>query len=189
MNNTISSDYDRFQFDLMLNPSRNSSFTWNIRTLRSRDVLVENAMEKATGVSRKLLPKSRNKIRFVQKIVNFLTCSNGIEREPAAAPSSTVLEKNRRLRSELNDLQLVSLSYKAEMNNLREEIENLQKEKLKLEKRRQTAPRTMLCNKKQFLHKTQSSSGCSSMKSREKSESSLEWVNPIDPDTDILFIC
>ena len=58
-------DYDGFQSSLMRHPSKNSSFSWEIKTLRSRNVLIENAYmyknaEKIIKTPVKKLKKSNN---------------------------------------------------------------------------------------------------------------------------------
>jgi len=188
MNISENSEYGEFQQNLMLNPSRNSSFTWEIRTLRSRDVLVSNILNHVT-LSKKIskCPKERKKPKFLKNVLKFLTCSSGIEPEVVPYVVPEIVEKNQRLKTELNDLKLVSLSYQAEMINLREEIENLQKEKLQLIQKRKTSKSLKSSRiSKRKLSKTQSSSGCSSMKSRDLSR---DWMTPIDSTADILFVC
>ena len=189
MNASFYSEYADFQEELMKNPSLNSSFNWEIRTLRSREILSPGKLSVHKPSHPKLAPKKSTKSVF-RKIAKILFCATDITEEAVVQQKPEILEKPvSQLKNELNDLKLVQLSYQAEMANLREEIEKLNEEKRKLIEKQRSCKKIQKRRKK-MLYKTQSSSGCSSMKSSIRSdlESSFQWI-PINAENEVLFVC
>ena len=203
MNSTFSSEYERFQDDLRMNPSKNSSFSldcddfesigneWEIKTLRSRNILAANCQK--VVANRKKTRVSRKKNSVLRKIVKFLTCSTALG-EMEIHPETEDQDDSRLLKQKLNDLMLVSLSYEAELANLQEEIERLRDEKKHLLAKSKNADAkrvvklTKLKKSKSVFYSTQSSSGCSSMKSEGKTII-LKETTDIHLNNDVLFVC
>ena len=188
MNTSFYSDYADFQEELMKNPSLNSSFNWEIRTLKSREILSPGNFQ-VTKKRPTLKPKKSRKSIF-DKLQKIIFCASELPEEPVPEDALDIPEKPiSQLKAELNDLKLVQLSYQAEMANLREEIEKLNEEKRKLEEKQKSCKKIQKKRIKK-LYKTQSSSGCSSMKSSIRSdlESSFQWI-PIHAESEVLFVC
>ena len=164
---------------------------WNVPTLKSRQIL-ETGLKIDTLRAPLLTPKKVKKKSLWKKVRSVMTCST--TEEYTVAPELPVRSESDELKR-LNELRLLTLSYEAEMAELKEEISKLTTEKAKLKLQRQSSaklPRRKIppspSHSLQSMGRVSSSSGFSEMSTIEKMPSLASTLQRLE-DAKILYIC
>ena len=164
---------------------------WNVPTLKSREIL-ETGLKIETPRAPPATPKKVKKKSLWKKVRSVMTCSTTEEYiVTQELPTRSESDELKRL----NELRLLTLSYEAEMAELKEEISKLTTERAKLKSQRQSSaklPRRKIpaspSHSLQSMGRVSSSSGFSEMSTIEKMPSLASTLQRLE-DAKILYIC
>ena len=161
---------------------------WNVPTLKSREIIEHNLeIRSLKGSPMKSPPKSKKKSLW-SKVKSVMTCTTYdryIVNEDIMPEKNETDELKR-----LNELRLLTLSYEAEMAELKEEISQLTKERAKLKAQRSCkVPPSSPTHSIESMGRVSSSSGFSEMSTLELRPMSLASTMQRLEDAKILYIC
>ena len=162
---------------------------WNVPTLKSREIIEHNLEIGSLKALPMRSPSKQKKKSLWSKVKSVMTCttSDRYTINEEIMPERNEIDELKRL----NELRLLTLSYEAEMAELKEEISKLTNERAKLKAQRSSgrvAPSSPT-HSLESMGRVSSSSGFSEMSTLELRPMSLASTMQRLEDAKILYIC